>query len=625
MNRMIQHFHNSKSNQEVDKTDHDPLAVENFKKEPLTLDGFEIERPGFKRREQEVEKIPMDFASYGNNNVVALMRRMNYLPGMNLGRTVKKPTVQVPMIPTAAPPFGLGYKPTNDDLLEMDVRKMARAKAKAKGLPCPPEPLKPYTPTLNGKFVKVGESQHYWGFLKPRFDPVTKTMVLGLEILLDCNNKDLEPKKEDTTWVPTDWVDYMDPDAMTTLLGDAIYNIEEEEYCEACQHALKSSYELRANNEDEEGGAAHSDDEDGSNDKSDRTSDSNNSDSGHDDDESGTDNENNSSRDYDIPYSGDDWGERPSDREDEDAKLFYEEYGVDYYDEDIEDDAEANRWKDTDSDQYKLINVLENAREENAQANQVYHDEYPYGNLSDWSDITNVSSWFGPRCDKHGRKVPELGSYYDSEPSSPTSHIEEEDDIDARLAILDQKLMVHSLKIMTFENAERNDERMEGDELEHLLQPTYLGNKGKHDLFDEWMDNIERLDAFITEKPTDMEIEEEATDYIDVDPPVLMLKEEGAYWEPPTIVEATTELKKWAWEGAAYPMEDSVRKIKIVKSVTFTKKIETIEPITPAKNIVSVPIESISASVSIPIKSVCGSFPFEFVESVESVKNSFPF
>ena len=31
-------------------------------KEPLTLDGFEIERPGFEKREEEVEKIPKDFA-----------------------------------------------------------------------------------------------------------------------------------------------------------------------------------------------------------------------------------------------------------------------------------------------------------------------------------------------------------------------------------------------------------------------------------------------------------------------------------------------------------------------------------------------------------------------------------
>ena len=55
-------------------------------------------------------------------------------------------------------------------------------------------------------------------------------MVPRFEILLDCNNKVLEPKKKDTTWVPTDWTDYMDPDAITTLLGDGICNIEEEEY-----------------------------------------------------------------------------------------------------------------------------------------------------------------------------------------------------------------------------------------------------------------------------------------------------------------------------------------------------------------------------------------------------------
>ena len=62
-----------------------------------------------------------------------------------------------------------------------------------------------------------------------------------------------------------------------------------------------------------------------------------------------------------------------------------------------------------------------------------------------------------------------------------------------------------------------------------------------------------------------------------------------------------------------------MRKIKTIKSVTFAKKIKTAEPVIPAKNIVSVPIEPISTSVSIPVKFVCDSFP------VESVKNSFPF
>ena len=211
------------------------------------------------------------------------------------------------MIPTTTPPFGLGYKHTKDDLLEMEVRKMARAKAKAKGLPCLLEPLKPYTPTLNGKFEKVGESQRYWGFLEPRFDLVTRTMVPGFEILLDYNNKVPKLKKEDTTWVPINWADYMDPDAMATLFGDPICNIEEEEeYWEACQHALKSSYKLRANDKDEEEGVAPSDDEDGSDYKRDSSSDSSSSDSGHNDDDSSTNSESNNNEDYDSQYSGND-------------------------------------------------------------------------------------------------------------------------------------------------------------------------------------------------------------------------------------------------------------------------------------------------------------------------------
>ena len=82
----------------------------------------------------------MDFAAYSNNNVMVMKRRTNYLPGMNLRKTMKKAVAQVPIIHIATPPFELGYKPTDDDLLEMEVRRMAHAKAKAKGLPCPQNP-----------------------------------------------------------------------------------------------------------------------------------------------------------------------------------------------------------------------------------------------------------------------------------------------------------------------------------------------------------------------------------------------------------------------------------------------------------------------------------------------------
>ena len=47
----------------------------------------------------------------------------------------------------------------------------------------------------------------------------------------------------------------------------------------------------------------------------------------------------------------------------------------------------------------------------------------------------------------------------------------------------------------------------------------------------------------------------------------------------------------WVWEGATHPIEDPVKKIK------------TIKPFTPAKNIVSIPINFVFASIIIPIES----------------------
>ena len=71
-------------------------------------------------------------------------------------------------------------------------------------------------------------------------------------------------------------------------------------------------------------------------------------------------------------------------------------------------------------------------------------------------------------------------------------------------------------------------------------------------------------------------------------------------------------------------MEDSVKKIETIKPITPIKKIKTIEPVTPTKNIVSIPIESLSASITIPVEPVCDHSPIESV-SVESVENSSPY
>ena len=276
-------------------------------------------------------------------------------------------------------------------------------------------------------------------------------MVPGFELLFDCNNKLPEPKKEDINWVPTDWADHMDLNAMTTLLRDPICNIEEEEYWEACQHALKSPYEARTSDEDEEGGEAPSDSDEGSNSESDNSSDSSSSDNGDGEDDSNSDSESNNSGDYDSQYSGNDWGEPLSDREDEDVGLFYEDRSdddVDYYDEDIEDDAKAkpiDMENGIEIEEYKLENVLE-AVEEVVGADNIDYDDYPYGRPLDWSCITDVGSRSGPQYDMNGREIPELGSFHNSELGSLNPYIEEEDDIDARLAILDRKLMIHSFR-----------------------------------------------------------------------------------------------------------------------------------------------------------------------------------
>ena len=88
-------------------------------------------------------------------------------------------------------------------------------------------------------------------------------------------------------------------------------------------------------------------------------------------------------------------------------------------------------------------------------------------------------------------------------------------------------LMIHSFKNLTLESFEGEDEKMEGIESKYLPQYIHLSSKGKYDMFGEWMDNIEHLDAYVTDKPTDMEIDGRGIDYVDENPLVLILREEG--------------------------------------------------------------------------------------------------
>ena len=88
-----------------------------------------------------------------------------------------------------------------------------------------------------------------------------------------------------------------------------------------------------------------------------------------------------------------------------------------------------------------------------------------------------------------------------------TPYTEEEDDIDARLATLDRKLLIHNFRNLTLESLKGEGKKMEGNESECLPQYIHPSSEGKQDLFGECMDSIERLDTYMTDKPTNMEID----------------------------------------------------------------------------------------------------------------------
>ena len=125
---------------------------------------------------------------------------------------------------------------------------------------------------------------------------------------------------------------------------------------------------------------------------------------------------------------------------------------------------------------------------------------------------------------------------------------------------------------------------MECSGSEYFPQYIHPSNKGKQDLFGEWIDNIEQLDGYVFDKLANMEVNGEGPDYMDEDPRVLMLKEKGTRQEPTAITKAITELKNQTWEGAAHPMEDPMEKTKTTKPFTLVKFV---------CDHVSIPIESI--------------------------------
>ena len=82
---------------------------------------------------------------------------------------------------------------------------------------------------------------------------------------------------------------------------------------------------------------------------------------------------------------------------------------------------------------------------------------------------------------------------------------------------------------MTLEIPKKDDEGMRCRESEYLPKYVCPSTKRRHDLFEWWMDNLEWLEDYVFDKPTDMDVNGEGQYYMDEDPRVLMLKEEGTH------------------------------------------------------------------------------------------------
>ncbi|GMY09100.1 serine/threonine-protein kinase ATM-like [Fagus crenata] len=100
----------------------------------LVLSGFDFEEVHtLVSTTKTPEFFPVYYAPYSNDKVVTMIRGMGYFPGMVLGRK-DQGMAEFQDYPKAIPTFGLGYKPTEEDLLQKKERVLARIEAQNKDL-----------------------------------------------------------------------------------------------------------------------------------------------------------------------------------------------------------------------------------------------------------------------------------------------------------------------------------------------------------------------------------------------------------------------------------------------------------------------------------------------------------
>ena len=97
------------------------------------------------------ELVGLCFDLYANMAVANMMKRMNYFPGLSLGRN-QQGLSEFPTYPTTTPPFGLDYVLTEENIEDQKVKAMERALIRAQGKAFEWS-MRPYFKTLNGYFI----------------------------------------------------------------------------------------------------------------------------------------------------------------------------------------------------------------------------------------------------------------------------------------------------------------------------------------------------------------------------------------------------------------------------------------------------------------------------------------
>jgi len=187
--------------------------------------------------------------------------------------------------------------------------------------------------------------------------------------------------------------------------------------------------------------------------------------------------------------------------------------------------------------------------------------------LMDSFILIDVNPMSCPRYDKHGLEIHDLGSFHNSELASLTTYTNEEEDIDARFALLEKNIKFHDFKKLALDVSEEDNEEVGCNDPKYFPQCVRLFAKRKRDLFKEWMDNLSQSESYTLERVVDVEVKEEDEDHMDEDPRVLVLREGGTHEKQVAITDAITKLKNWAWEGATHPMGDPLVKTKPTKSL----------------------------------------------------------